>query len=162
MTAEDHNKWLAFAHLGYAALHLLMGVFFGVMMITMFSGLPPSPTTGSPPPPSAFFIVMAGVVLVFHVGWVVPSMIAAYALLKRKAWAKTAGIVAGVFAAAQMPVGTAVAVYTFWFMFGDLGRSLYDRSAKTLPAGQPHWTPVDNEKRVEHDYAPSPSPPDWR
>ncbi|HEX7720815.1 MAG TPA: hypothetical protein VF397_01570 [Pyrinomonadaceae bacterium] len=135
MTADQHNRYLGFAHLAYAALHLLMGVFFGVFMIVMFSTIPPGP--GQPPPPPAILVVMACFFLVFTVGWTIPSMVAAYALLKRKRWAKTAGIVAGVFAAAQMPVGTAVCVYTFWFLFGEPGRSLYDRSTKTLPGGRP-------------------------
>ena len=111
MTADQHNRYLGFAHLAYAALHSLMGVLFGVMMIVMFSTIPPQP--GHPSSPPAIFVVMACFLLAFTVGWAIPSMVAAYALLKRKSWAKTAGVVAGVFAAPQMPFGTAVCVYTF-------------------------------------------------
>jgi len=91
-----------------------------------------------------------------------PLFVAAYALLKRKRWAKTAGIVAGVFAAAQMPVGTAVCVYTFWFLFSEPGRSLYDRSTKTLPGGSPDWNRVNQQRSPEGEYAPTTSPPNWR
>jgi hypothetical protein len=129
VTSEQHNKYLGLAHLGYAALHSLMAVFFAVIMVVMFSTMPAS----QKPPPPAFVVVMAVFILVFTIGWVVPSMIAAYALLKRKGWAKTASIVAGVFAAAQLPIGTAIAVYTFWFVFGDVGRSLYDRTPTATP-----------------------------
>ena len=159
MTPEQHNKYLGFAHLAYAVLHSLMGIFIGVMMIVMFSTLPDS-TRGNPPPP-AFFVVMAVFMLAFALVWSIPSMIAAYALLKRKKWAKTASIIAGVFAATQMPVGTAVSVYTFWFAFGEPGRLLYDQPAKSLLSPPPSdGTRINQEKA--HEYFPPAKPPDWR
>ena len=159
MTPEQHNKYLGFAHLAYAVFHSLMGVFIGVMMAVMFSTLPDS-TRGNPPPP-AFFLMMAGFMVVFALGWSIPSLIAAYALLKRKRWAKTAAIVAGVFTATQMPLGTAVAVYTFWFAFGEPGRLLYDQAAKSLPPAPPaDWARISQEK--PHEYSPPAKPPDWR
>ena len=161
MTPEQHNKYLGFAHLAYAALHSLMGVFFGVMMIVMFSTLPQG-NGQPPPPPPAFFVLIACFFLVFTVGWTIPSMVAAYALLKRKKWAKPAGIVAGVFAASQMPVGTAVCVYTFWFLFSEPGRSLYDQSTKTLAGGVPDSNGVNQQTSRAGEYVPTASPPDWR
>ena len=137
-----------------------MGVLFGVMMIVMFSTMPQPP--GNPPPPPAVFVVMGCFFLVFTVAWAFPSMVAAYALLKRKSWAKTAAIVAGVFAAPHMPVGTAVCVYTFWFLFSEPGRSLYDGSTKTLPGERPDWNGVNQQRSPEGEYAPTGSPPDWR
>ena len=151
MTPDEHNKWLGYAHLAYASLHAAMGVFFGVMMAVIFITVPSSPR--QQPPPPAFIAIMFAFILVMMVGWVVPSIIASYALLKRKRWAKTASIVAGVFAAAQMPLGTAVAVYTFWFTFGEMGRRLYDQS-KALPA-------PDSEVKDQNRFI-SAAPPDWR
>lgn len=148
MTPEQHNKWLGLSHLAYALLHAAMGIFFTVLLAVMFSTMPSSPR--EPPPPPAFIAIMCAFILITMVGWVAPSLIAAYALLKRKKWAKTAGIIAGVFAAAQLPVGTAVAVYTFWFAFSEPGRLLYDRP-KELALGTP------NPNRFV-DAAP----PDWR
>jgi hypothetical protein len=159
MTPEQHNKYLGFAHLAYAALHSLMGVFIGVMMLVMFSTMPVSPRDN--PPPLGILIFMAAFFLVFSVGWSLPSMIAAYALLKRKRWAKTASIVAGVFAAPQMPLGTAVSVYTFWFAFSEPGRLLYDQAAKSLPPSPPaDWARINPERA--HEYFPPAAPPDWR
>ena len=159
MTPEQHNKYLGFAHLGYAVFHSLMGVAIGVIMIVMLSSLPDS-TRGNPPPP-AFFVMMAGFLIVFALGWSLASLIAAYALLKKKRWAKTASIVAGVFAATQMPLGTAVAVYTFWFAFGDTGRLLYDKPAKSLSGAPPEDGARINQEKA-HEYFPPAKPPDWR
>jgi hypothetical protein len=159
MTPEQHNKYLGWAHLVYAALHTLMGVVISVIMLVMFSTLPNS-GRGNPPPP-AFFIAMAVFMLIFTVGISVPSMIAGYALLKRKRWAKIAAIVAGAFAAMQVPVGTAVCVYTFWFLFSEPGRLLYDQPAKALPATSAHDFARANQEDT-HQYFPPATPPDWR
>lgn len=158
MTPEQHNKYLGLAHLTYGVIHSLMGLVIGAAMLIIFSTAPSS-TRGEQPPPG-FFIAMAVFVLVFSIGWSLPSLIAGYAFLKRKSWAKIAGLVAGVFAAAQMPLGTAVCVYTFWFLFSPPGRMLYDREAKSLLPGQQELIVSDLEK--ENQYVPPPTPPDWR
>ena len=99
--------------------------------------------------------------LVFTVGWTIPSIITAYALLKKKRWAKVAGVVAGVFAATQMPVGTAVSVYTFWFFFGEKGKQLYDKPTHALPPAPPtDWAGV-NQQAGQMSQPPL-APPDWR
>lgn len=158
MTPDQHNKYLGMAHCAYAGLHALMCIFFGVMMFVMFSTMPSSPR--NEPPPPGLFVIMSIFILVFSIGWVVPSMIAGYALLKRKKWAKTASIVAAIPAAAQLPVGTAVAVYTFWFVFGEVGRSIYEpRPTPSLPNPRPDSVYVGQEKQEEF---PPLAPPDWR
>ncbi len=159
MTPEQHNKYLGLAHLAYAVLHSLMGTFIGIMMVVVFSTLPPS-QPGNPPPP-AVFVGMAAFMVVFTLVWCIPSMIAAYALLKRKKWAKTASIVAGVFAATQIPVGTAVGIYSFWFAFGEPGRLLYDRPAKSLAPPSPTDSARINQEKPD-EYFPPAKPPDWR
>ena len=160
MTPEQHNKYLGLAHLGYAAIHALAGLVIGVAVLIMFSAAP-APSRGDQPP-VGFFIAMTGFLLVFSIGWSLPSMIAGYAFLKRKSWAKIAGIVAGVFAAVQMPLGTAVSVYTFWFLFSPPGRLLYDKAPKSLLPGQQDLAGFDPDKQKEAQYVPPASPPDWR
>jgi hypothetical protein len=159
MTPEQHNKYLGLAHIGYVLLHTLFGIGLAVMMIAISSTAASSPR--DPQPPRGFFFMLAAFVLVMTVGWTIPSMIAAFALLKKKRWAKMASIVAGVFAAAQLPFGTAVSVYTFWFMFSPPGRLLYDSSPKSLTGGTPDDRfRIDQEK--VHEYFPPAAPPDWR
>jgi fructose-specific phosphotransferase system IIC component len=102
-----------------------------------------------------FFAVMFSIMII-------PSIIAGLALRKRKRWAKVASIIAGIVAAMQAPFGTAVCVYTFWFLFSEPGKSLYDNPQRMLPeARQAPW-PVNKTAAKEEQYVPPPSPPDWR
>jgi hypothetical protein len=73
-------------------------------------------------------LIFAGII---NLLFTIPSVVAGYALLKRRPWGKIAGIVAGVCTAMSFPIGTAVAVYTFWFLFGETGKALYDGTAQT-------------------------------
>lgn len=161
MTPEQHNKYLAWAHLIYAVFHSLMGVVASLFMMAMFSRLPDA-SRGNPPPP-VFFVAIGVFMLVLTVGISIPSVIAGYGLLKRKRWAKISTIVAGAFAAMQFPFGTALCVYTFWFLFSEPGKVLYDQGAMSLPPGPPReWAYGSKEKEKAYEYVPPATPPDWR
>ena len=58
-----------------------------------------------------------------------PVVLAGYALLKRKRWAKTMGLIAAIVAGLNFPLGSALCVYTLWFLFGESGRFLYHKAA---------------------------------
>jgi len=162
MTPQEHNKFVGLAQLGYAGFHLLMMVvvmgFEGYMLKNIYSR---SQEMGGPSPPS--FVVLIFVFLgIFSIAMTVPSVVAGYALLKRRRWAKVAGIVAGVVAATSFPIGTAVAVYTFWFLFSDVGKQLYTGKNQELPPLPPkEWQPgsIDSAHDGWVSYTP---PPDWR
>src|SRR6266852_4773454 len=133
MTPLEHNKYVGLAQLGYAGFHLLtmivlMGV-EGYMFEHIYSR---SQEMGGPPPPPFVGLIFV-FIGVFSVAMTIPSVVAGYALLKRRPWAKVAGIVAGVVAATSFPIGTAVAVYSFWFLFSDVGKQLYGGKNKELP-----------------------------
>ena len=156
MSPAEHNKYLGLAHIGYGALHLLMTaaisiLFFGVI-------LPGSQRTANGP----FLGYIFAFVFLINVVFSVPPFVAGYAFLKRKRWAKIAGIIAAVVAAIRVPFGTAVAIYTFWFLLSAPGKLLYDNAAQVLPPAPPtDWAAADKSQR-EHEYAGRTSPPDWR
>ena len=161
MTPLEHNKWVGLSHLGYAAFHLLTMVasmaFAGFMLSSIYGK---AAEMGGDPPPAflSLIFVFAGVI---NLVLVIPSGVAAYALLKRRPWAKIAGIIGGVAAAISFPVGTAVAVYTFWFLFSDTGKALYGRPARTLPPSPPAEWPSVERHQTDQVQAPL-TPPDWR
>lgn len=91
---------------------------------------------GGAPPPT--FVAMIFVFIgAFSVVKTIPSFVAGYALLRRRSWAKVAGIVGGVVAATSFPIGTAVGAYTLWFLFSEQGKQVYAVSKKHLPPPPP-------------------------
>jgi hypothetical protein len=162
MTPQEHNKFVGWAQLGYAGFQLLMMTvlmgFEGYMFKNIYSR---SQEMGGPPPPPFIGLIFV-FIGIFSVAMTIPSVVAGYALLKRRTWAKVAGIVAGVVAATSFPIGTGVAVYTFWFLFSDVGKQLYGGRNKELPPLPPKdWPPgsLDPARRGTMSYT---EPPDWR
>jgi len=139
MTPLEHNKYLGISHLAYAGFHLLMTAVMMVFMSTMVSQIFDQARRMGDDRSPAFMPV----ILVFAGGLQVvlgiPPIVAGYAFLKRRRWAKVAGIAGGVVAAMSFPIGTALAVYTFWFLFSDAGKQVYENAAAQSPPPPPNW-----------------------
>ena len=160
MTPEEHNKYVGIANVAYGTIHVLlmlvMGVFFTAMM-----GVIVRDTGGGDVPPASFFTGIMIFVIAINLLFAIPSFIAGYAFLKRKPWAKIAGIIAAVLSAFRVPIGTAVSIYTFWFLFSAPGRIIYENLPQALPPAPPvDWTTAD-KSRKEQEYSGG-TPPDWR
>ena len=139
MTPLEHNKYLGIAHLAYAGFHALMAlvmmVFMGTLMSQIFDQARRMGDTSSPTFMPVIFVFAGGLQLVFSI----PPIVAGYAFLKRRPWAKIAGIVGGVVAAMSFPIGTALAVYTFWFLFSDACKQVYENPVALSPPPPPSW-----------------------
>ena len=122
---------------------------------------------GGGPPALLFFFVFL-FMFVIYACMSIPSLIAGYGLLKRKKWARTWSIISGVVAAMQFPMGTAVTVYTFWFLFSEPGKQFFEQQQNNyaLPPGRQAWANdvnnYDASRQRENQYHPPPPPPDWR
>ena len=164
MTPEEHNKNLGWAHLAHGGFQLLMML----AIFTFFFLLIPLPGgPGGNGPPLPFFLIVAVFILFFQLLFILPAFLAGYGLLKRKPWAKTMGIIAGVLAAMNFPIGTAVCVYSMWFLVGEGGQGLYDKAGARpraslggAPPPPPDWT--SSRKTSEREYVPPAQPPNWR
>lgn len=161
MTPEEHNKYLGIAHVVYAVLHIFFSVVTGAFVFGMMGMMTFNGSKSNGPPASVMAVILAFVIGV-NVLLAIPSFIAGYAFLKRKSWAKIAGIVAAVLSALRIPFGTAVSIYTFWFLFSTPGKVLYDNLAPALPPAPPRdWNAAEQSRR-KVSYVPPASPPDWR
>ncbi|HEX8141683.1 MAG TPA: hypothetical protein VF553_03750 [Pyrinomonadaceae bacterium] len=124
MTNEEHNRMLGIMHLAYGGLHglimLLIAVLFAVFVPVVSDGV--GTRDGMPLTIYAIFLTLISLAALFYA---VPSLVAGYALLKRKPWARLAGIIASVLAGMNVPLGTALCVYSLWFFFGQ-GAGLYE------------------------------------
>jgi hypothetical protein len=166
MTTEEHNKTLGICHLAYGGLSALMMFailfFFGAIMFAVPEG----------GPPAALLMLILTFIMLWSLIFTLPSFIAGYAILKHKPWARMASIVAAVVETMSFPLGTAVAIYSFWFMFSDAGKSLYEQKVthpqrpyalRDTPPPPPasEWNLGMNQAR-EREYVPPAQPPDWR
>ncbi len=166
MTPRDHNKVLTILHLIYGGLNfisLLIIIPFVLISFGLFgTGQAEAAAMG------AIFLVFAVIVGFATILFSLPPLIAAYSMHKHKPWARTAGIVAAVIAAMGFPLGTALCVYTFWFLFGE-GKFYFDGGGQgtqwqgalgDAPASTYGW---DAQRQgSERTYAPPTQPPDWR
>jgi hypothetical protein len=118
VTSAQHNKWLGIAHLAYAGVQLIA---IAVLLVLLWSF--PSDSLNELDMPPIFQAIMILAILIAAV-LAIPIVVAAYAFLKRRPWAKTAGIVGGVIAGMNFPLGTVLGIYTFWFLLSDAGKEV--------------------------------------
>jgi hypothetical protein len=123
MKAQDHNKLLGIIFLIVGGLQL-MNMLFCLLMLPVFLQQTAA-LRRAPNFPIAFFSgIMIGVVAFsFLMGTL--DLLAGYGILKRKAWGRTAGIIAAIPSLLGIPLGTALGVYTLWFMTSEKGKNFY-------------------------------------
>ena len=169
MTPQDHNKVIGIMHIIYGGFNALMMLIFVPIFLLIGGAAAADP--GAPAAMTAIFGFFGLLMLVLALVFGLPPILAGYAMLKRKSWAKTAGVIAACVEALSFPFGTALCVYTLWFLFGqgenlhrggnafspqDWRGSLRDGSAydwetqRTSRTGRPR------------EYTPPRQPPDWR
>ena len=170
MTPQDHNKVIGIMHLIYGGFNALMMAIFVPVFLAIGAGAASDPN--APPALAAIFGFFGVLMLVLALVFGLPPMLAGYAMLKRKRWARVAGIVAACVEALSFPFGTALCVYTLWFLFGqgeNFHRAGFDAPpapswrAPLRDAGSYDWeTRRAAEASRPHEYVPPPQPPDWR
>lgn len=160
MTPTSHNKTLGILHLAYAGLMTLLMAVMSIFMLAMVN-LEPVNENGDAFPDVAFFSFMVFVLVLVALLYAVPSFLAGYALLKRKRWARTMGLTAAIVAGMSFPVGSALCVFTLYFLFGESGRLLYPEAARALPSGDASLASKTSGE-LEREYVPPSTPPDWR
>jgi hypothetical protein len=126
MTAEEHNKTLATLHFIYGAMH---GLTLAGLLLLVFVVKVAALEAHSI---SSFWItvgVIAFVVLLFAVGFL--PLAVGYGLTKRRGWAKPLGLFLAVISLINIPVGTALGIYSFKFFRSEGGTRLYGGKVST-------------------------------
>ena len=158
MTPSGHNRTLGLLHLAYGVFCIALIV----MATFLISGtIDAMAARGAAVPVATFAALILGGVFLSLV-LITPSFITGYALLRRKQWARRIAILAGILAGLTFPFGTALCVYTLWFMFGEKGKFLYHKAAYALPAAPEPRRRIKKLLRASEPYVPPTTPPDWR
>jgi hypothetical protein len=129
MTTKDHYRLIAMLHLihGCVAATTAIGVFLSVTVLVGFKAVVERwvfPIDYGDSADAAFwlYVFAIGVTTVYAVGallFTVPAIAGGYGMLKRKRWARKFVLVSAAVAALNVPFGTVLAVYTFWFLLGS-------------------------------------------
>jgi hypothetical protein len=173
MTPQDHYKVIGIMHLIYGGFNALIMLIVGLFFIpaAALGASDPSAPAGL----AALFGIMGVVIVVLGSILGLPSILAGYAMLKHKSWAKVMGIIAACIEAISFPFGTALCVYTFWFLFGQNegyhrqggqmgGPQAWNAAPPLRDANSTYdWEAQRNaQANRQRDYVPPPQPPDWR
>ena len=129
VSKESHARLLALLHLahGLVAAATAVGIFLSVAVLIGFKTalekwvFSLGDGAGGGDPEFWLGIIFLGAVTVFTTGAViftVPAIMGGIGLLRRKRWARKALLVSGAIAAVNFPLGTGLAVYTYWFLLG--------------------------------------------
>lgn len=151
MTPQDHNKLIGVFHLVHGGMQAF-GVLIAVVFL-LFGGVLAAASGGrDAAAPLLIFVVVAALIIAVTAIFILPSIIAGYGMLKHKSWARTLGIIAAIVSLPCIPTGTALGVYSLWFLLGDEGKRFYlnggSDAAYMTPPPPKTWQPQ--------------SPPDWR
>ncbi|HEX8560782.1 MAG TPA: hypothetical protein VF668_21995 [Pyrinomonadaceae bacterium] len=175
MTPQDHNKVIGIMHLIYGGFNALMMLIF-VPFFLAIGGIAASDPT-APAGLTAIFGFFGALMLALALLFGLPPILAGYAMLKRRRWAKTAGVIAACVESISMPFGTALCVYTLWFLLGQgeqFHRAGDGHAGAFRPSPQDWRSPLpgastfdweaQRARRSERqrEYVPPPQPPDWR
>ena len=124
---QEHVRLLSILWLAYSALHVVGGVIAIVIAHTIFGGAFHIPNG---PPPELMHWMRP---LLAFIGWLIlakaaAGFIAGWGLLQRESWARMVALVVGFVALLNVPLGTALGIYTLWVLLP----SQSDEEYKTL------------------------------
>jgi hypothetical protein len=126
MTTAEHNRTLATLYFIYGAMHGLTLV--GLLLLVLGLQMSALGTSSI----STFWIVAAVlffIVLLFLVGLL--PVVEGYGLQKQKRWAKPLGFALAIVSLINIPVGTALGIYTIKFFRSEGGVQLYGGKLST-------------------------------
>src|ERR1043166_7075869 len=126
MTAEEHNKTLATLWFIYGAMHGL--TLLGLLLLILIVKLSVSAALAI----SSFWIAMSVitfVILMMIVGLL--PLVVGIGFRERTRWLKPAAVTLSIASLINIPIGTALGIYTIKFLRSEAGVSLYGGEAST-------------------------------
>lgn len=124
MTAEEHNKTLATLWFIYGAMH---GLTLLALLLLVFVVKFAAPGTELISTSWLVAGILVFVVLLLIVGLL--PLLAGYAFRKRRPWAKPLGLALAAVSLINIPVGTALGIYSIKFLRSEAGVKLYGGKA---------------------------------
>lgn len=126
MTAEEHNKTLATLYFVYGAMHGL--TLFGLMILGLLFRF----ASNAGELISTLWMGIATVAfIIFALAVALLPLLTALGFAKHRSWVKPLGITIAIVSLVNIPIGTALGIYTLKFFRSEAGRILYGGQAAT-------------------------------
>jgi hypothetical protein len=123
---QEHVRLVGILWMAYSALTVVAGVVLTIVARTIFGGH----FNGPPPEVSAwlgpFLTFIAGIILIKGAA----GFIAGWGLLQREPWARAVTLVIGFISLFNVPIGTALGIYTLWVLLPTQSDDEYQALAK--------------------------------
>ena len=129
MTAEEHNKTLATLYFVYGGIH---GLTLVALLLLVFVAMATPAADLISPRLAAIGIILFLVLLL--IAGLFPLLVV-YGFLKRKSWVKPLSLTVAIISLVNIPIGTALGIYTFKFFRSDGGIKLYGGKSATAGEG---------------------------
>jgi hypothetical protein len=112
---REHVRLVGILWIAYSALHVVAGIAVIIVAQTIFGNV--IHVQHGPPPEVAVWLRP----LLTVVGWLIlakaaAGFLAGWGLLQREDWARTVALVMGFVALLNVPIGTALGIYTLWVL----------------------------------------------
>ncbi len=119
---EKHVTLVAVINIVFGAMGIMVGLFLFVVII--FGGL----ISGDPHAVTVTGIVgttLCGFILLLSV----PEVIGGIGLLKRRGWARILVLIIGILDLVNIPIGTAIGIYTIWVLLNEKTAHLFTNTS---------------------------------
>lgn len=120
MTAEEHSKTLATLYLIYSGIHGL--TLIGLLLLVLVAEFA---TRAAEVISTSVLIIGAIVFVVLFLGVGLLPLIVGWGFRRRARWVKPLGTVVAILSLVNIPIGTALGIYTMRFFRSDAGKLLY-------------------------------------
>ena len=123
---ESHVKILGWLNVFFGILGLLaaLAILGGSMAVSTMLGL----SGDEAMLPSHIVALIGGALAVFTLLLSLPALLLGYGLLNFRPWARIVGFIFAAFALLHVPIGTILALYTFWVLLKPETEALFRNS----------------------------------
>jgi hypothetical protein len=112
---REHIRLLGILWMAYSALHVVAGAILIVVAHTIFAGTFHVPN-GPPPEVTQWLRPFLSFIGYLILAKAAAGFIAGWGLLQRESWARVVALVVGFVALLNVPLGTALGIYTLWVL----------------------------------------------
>src|SRR5271169_3667546 len=129
---RDHVRLVGILWMAYSALYVVGGVVLLIVAQTIFGSANGVIHIPNGPPPEVTIWLRP---LLSCIGWLLLAkaaggFFAGWGLLQREEWARTVALVVGFIALLNVPIGTALGVYTLWVLLPAQSENEYKALAQ--------------------------------